>query len=124
MLLRRSGRCRNFSDSKKRNALIDPLVPISDCDRQALTPPTGKYNVMNDKGLYPGSHTPLNPIKGNAWLTGSPAKERYESHPPHSRLQSTLKRVAWLALAASLVAGLVTWGFHSRFGLLLLLLLR
>ncbi|WP_225368702.1 hypothetical protein [Pseudomonas protegens] len=44
--------------------------------------------------------------------------------PRHCRHLSWLKRLARAVLAAALLAGLVTWGLHSRFGLLLLLLLR
>ncbi|NBF03708.1 hypothetical protein GV819_15550 [Pseudomonas sp. Fl5BN2] len=84
---------------------------------------------MNDKGLYPRAYSSLNRMTGNSWLTGNPARQldRPLSSEPslrHSRLLPTLKRLAWLVLAATMLAGLVTWGFHSRFGLLLLLLLR
>lgn len=84
---------------------------------------------MNDKGFYPRGHSPLNRIKDSPWLAGPPAREfdlprSPEAYPPRSRLLSILKRLAWFTLTASILAGLVTWGFHSRFGLLLLLLLR
>ncbi|ERO64811.1 hypothetical protein [Pseudomonas piscis] len=79
---------------------------------------------MNDKGLYPRAHSTLNRIKDNAWLSSPSSQEFREPRPPQSRLSSLLKRLSRLALAAALLAGLVTWGLHSRFGLLLLLLLR
>lgn len=84
---------------------------------------------MNDKGFYPRGQSPLNRIKGSSWLADPPAREfdlqhSSEACPTHSRLLSILKRLAWLTLTASILAGLVTWGLHSRFGLLLLLLLR
>ncbi|PUA42149.1 hypothetical protein C5U62_27150 [Pseudomonas protegens] len=84
---------------------------------------------MNDKGFYSRGHSPLTRIKDSSWLTGHPSTEfdlplSCEAQAPHSRLLSILKRVGWLTLAASIMAGLVAWGFHSRFGLLLLLLLR
>ncbi|QZI72493.1 hypothetical protein K5F93_09525 [Pseudomonas protegens] len=84
---------------------------------------------MNDKGFYPQGHSTLNRINDSSWLA-APAPREFdlplssEAHPPHSRPLSILKRLAWLTFAASIMAGLVTWGFHSRFGLLLLLLLR
>lgn len=40
------------------------------------------------------------------------------------KLQALLKKLAWLAVSATLLAALLTWGFNSRFGSLLLLLLR
>lgn len=84
---------------------------------------------MNDKGFYPRGHAPFTHIKDSSWLTGHPSPEfdlplSYEVRAPHSRLLSILKGVGWLTLAASILAGLVSWGLHSRFGLLLLLLLR
>ncbi|MGC5701063.1 hypothetical protein J4P02_12755 [Pseudomonas sp. NFXW11] len=84
---------------------------------------------MNDKGFYPRAHSPLKRIKDSSWLSDEPARNfdlplTAPAHPPHSRLLPILRRLAWLALAGSILAGLLTWGFHSRFGLLLLLLLR
>ncbi|KAF0865540.1 hypothetical protein [Pseudomonas sp. LD120] len=84
---------------------------------------------MNNKGLYPRAHSPLNRMKNTPWLADNPIREfdlthSSNAHPPHARLLSILRRLAWLSLAATLLAGLLTWGFHSRFGLLLLLLLR
>ncbi len=79
---------------------------------------------MNDKGFYPRAHSSLNHIKDNAWLANPSSRESCEPQRPHSRLSSLFRRMVQFALAAALVAGLVTWGFYSRFGLLLLLLLR
>lgn len=41
-----------------------------------------------------------------------------------SRFQGLLRKLGWALAYAGLVSGLVVWGFNSRFGLLLLLLLR
>ncbi|WP_025127228.1 hypothetical protein [Pseudomonas sp. PH1b] len=79
---------------------------------------------MNDKGFYPQGHSPLDHMQDRAWRTDQAPREFDLPLSRHARLLPTLRRLAWMALAAMLLAGLVTWGFHSRFGLLLLLLLR
>lgn len=84
---------------------------------------------MKDKGFYPRTHSPLKHLQDQPWLAASASREfdlplTSQPRARHARLLSLLKRLAWMGLAAALLAGLVTWGFHSRFGLLLLLLLR
>ncbi|MCK9813875.1 MAG: hypothetical protein P0Y51_25565 [Candidatus Pseudomonas colombiensis] len=83
---------------------------------------------MNDKNIYAGSH-PVNRLENQAWLANHSAQQ-LDRHPAPERRQRAarhrqlLKRLAWLGASTTVMLALVTWGFHSRFGLLLLLLLR
>ncbi|MEY9329768.1 hypothetical protein ABH911_000079 [Pseudomonas protegens] len=84
---------------------------------------------MKDKEFYPQARSPLKHLQGQPWgATRSPRELDLplssQPLPSHCRHLSWLKRLARAVLAAALLAGLVTWGLHSRFGLLLLLLLR
>ncbi|MCS4262526.1 hypothetical protein EDF83_5106 [Pseudomonas protegens] len=84
---------------------------------------------MKDKEFYPKARSPLKHLEGQPWVAARSPREldlplSSQPLPRHCRHLSWLKRLARAVLAAALLAGLVTWGLHSRFGLLLLLLLR
>ncbi|OOV96153.1 MULTISPECIES: hypothetical protein [unclassified Pseudomonas] len=87
---------------------------------------------MNDKQLFEGSNSGLNRRPGhNLWLAPKPVQvaggvvqSTVELKAGEGKCLRLLKRLAWAGLAVALLTGLLSWGINSRFGLLLLLLLR
>jgi len=75
---------------------------------------------MNDEKFFKHSNAPLHRLEGRILLNPGERQEVDKS----GRLQPLLKMLAWSLALTALLATLVTWGVNSRFGLLLLLLLR
>lgn len=87
---------------------------------------------MNDKQLFEGSNSGLNRRPGpNLWLAPKPVQvaggathSTVELKAGEGKCLRLLKKLAWAGLAVALLTALLSWGINSRFGLLLLLLLR
>lgn len=87
---------------------------------------------MDDKKCFESSNSALTRLEGSILLstgkhaelgphqTGSCEREQQ----PDSRLHAWLKKLAWVAAYAGFLSALLSWGLNSRFGLLILLLLR
>jgi hypothetical protein len=87
---------------------------------------------MNDKQLFDGSNPRLNRRPNHElWLAPKPvqlvggaAHSTIELKAREGKCLRLLKKLAWAGIAVALLTGLLSWGINSRFGLLLLLLLR
>ncbi|MGE7956601.1 hypothetical protein ACQKQA_08360 [Pseudomonas sp. NPDC089530] len=87
---------------------------------------------MDDKKCFEGSNSRLNRLEGSILLsTGKhpelsahQAGSHEHEHQPDSRLHTWLKKLAWVVAYAGFLSALLSWGLNSRFGLLILLLLR
>ncbi|MGN7739672.1 hypothetical protein ACTJKT_06705 [Pseudomonas sp. 22526] len=87
---------------------------------------------MDDKKCFERSNSALNRLEGGILLgTGKHSElsvhqvhSREREHKPDSKLQALLKKLAWVLAYAGFLSALLSWGLNSRFGLLILLLLR
>lgn len=87
---------------------------------------------MDDKKCYESSNSTLNRFEGSILLTpgkhpelsAHQAHSHDREHKAGSRLHALLKKFAWVLAYAGFLSALLSWGLNSRFGLLILLLLR
>lgn len=87
---------------------------------------------MNDKPFFDSSNSSINHRHSQGlWGTNKPAQFAGDTpgvavEPPvaDGKYLRWLKKLAWTSLSVMLLAALLTWGINSRFGSLLLLLLR
>ena len=87
---------------------------------------------MDDKKCFERSNSALNQLEGSILLSTGEHPElsahqghgRDHEHKPDSRLHAVLKKLAWVLAYAGFLSALLSWGLNSRFGLLILLLLR
>ncbi|QQZ40380.1 hypothetical protein IF690_20480 [Pseudomonas sp. SK3(2021)] len=87
---------------------------------------------MDDKKCFDRSNSTLNRLEGSILLgTGKHPKlsvhqvhTRDLEHKPDSKLHVLLKKLGWVLAYAGFLSALLSWGLNSRFGLLILLLLR
>ncbi|OLF52355.1 hypothetical protein [Pseudomonas chlororaphis] len=87
---------------------------------------------MDDKKCFERSNAALNRLEGSILLNAGkhPELSAHQGHThdrepqPDSRLHGWLKKLGWALAYAGFVSALLSWGLNSRFGLLILLLLR
>lgn len=84
--------------------------------------------TMDDKKCFEGSNSALNRLEGSILLSAGKHSELSVHHEQEqqsdSRLHTWLRRLGWLLAYAGFLSALLSWGLNSRFGLLILLLLR
>jgi hypothetical protein len=87
---------------------------------------------MDDKKCFERSNSALTRLEGSILLSTGKHPElsvhqvhtRDPEHKPNSTLHALLKKLAWVLAYAGFISALLSWGLNSRFGLLILLLLR
>ncbi|WP_338806026.1 hypothetical protein V8U11_23365 [Pseudomonas chlororaphis] len=87
---------------------------------------------MDDKKCFERSNSALNRLEGSILLSTGKHPElsahqvhaHDREHKPDGKLHALLKKLAWVLAYAGFLSALLSWGLNSRFGLLILLLLR